>query len=72
MAIVRVKADVASVVFTPTGDPISLKPDLAFDSEDWVVKTHPWAFQLDADTPPAKRRSAIKIEQATAQPGEIR
>jgi hypothetical protein len=73
MATVRVRPDVSSVVFTPTGETIHLRPDAAFEADDWVVKNHPWAFQADADTnAPTKRRSAIKVEQATAAPGETR
>jgi hypothetical protein len=72
MPTVRVRPDVTSVVFTPTGEPIALKPNAAFDADDWVVKAHPWAFQTDADAAPVKRRQSIKIEQATAEPGELR
>lgn len=73
MATVRVKPDVASVVFTPTGEVITLKPDMAFDADDWVVKNHSWAFQADADTSaPTKRKTSVRVEQATAAPGETR
>lgn len=72
MATVRVRPEVSSVVFAPNGDIVHLRPDAAFDSGDWVVTAHPWAFQFDADVTPAKRRSAVKVEQATAAPGETR
>lgn len=73
MATVRVKPDVASVVFAPGGEVITLRPDMAFDSDDWVVKNHPWAFQADVDTnAPTKRKSAVRVEQATSAPGEMR
>jgi hypothetical protein len=73
MATVRVKPDVAAVVFDPNGEPIPLRPDAAYDANDWVVLAHPWAFQADADTnAPTKRKSSVKVEQATAAPGETR
>lgn len=73
MATVRVKPDVASVVFTPTGEAITLKTDMAFDANDWVVINHPWAFEEDANTnAPTRRKTSVKVEQATAAPGELR
>jgi|TARA_R110000868_G_scaffold93348_1_gene258305 hypothetical protein len=72
MAIARVRPDVSSVVFLPTGETIHLRPDAAFDTEDWVVKNHAWAFQLDADVNASKRRSSVRVEQASAAPGELR
>lgn len=72
MAIARVRPDVSSVVFLPSGETIHLRPDAAFNADDWVVKNHAWAFQLDADVTPAKRRSSVNVEQASAAPGELR
>jgi len=73
MATVRVRPDVSSVVFLPSGETIHLRPDAAFDASDWVVKNHPWAFQADAETnAPTKRRSSVSVEQATSAPGELR
>jgi hypothetical protein len=73
MATVRVKPDVVAVVFDENGEPIPLRPDMAFDTNDWIVKHHPWAFQQDADSLSPKRRiSSIKVEQTTQAPGETR
>ena len=72
MAIARVRPDVSSVVFLPSGETIHLRPDAAFDTDDWVVKNHAWAFQLDADVNVSKRRSSVNVEQASAAPGELR
>lgn len=72
MAVARVRPDVSSVVFAPNGETIHLRPDAAFDTDDWVVKAHAWAFQLDADVTPARRRGSVRVEQASAAPGETR
>ncbi len=73
MSIVRVKADVQSVVQDPTtGEMLSLRPGDEFDHTDAVVKSFPWAFQSDADAKANKRTRSVRIEQATATPGEMR
>jgi hypothetical protein len=74
MPIVRVKPDVTCSVYDDETDThIALLPGAVFDSKDRIVKAFAWAFQSDADTEsqPA-RRTAVSVEQATANPGERR
>lgn len=56
MSIVRVTKP--SVV-TVNGVPVVLRENDPYDSDDPVVREHPWAFQSD-------------VEQATSAPGERR
>jgi len=74
MPIVRVKSDVQSVVQdSTTGEMISLRPGDEYDSGDTIVKSFPWAFQSDAKAEPTVGRvRSVRIEQATATPGETR
>lgn len=63
MAIVRVRADVQSVVSDPESKVfVALRPDDPYDSSHPLVREYPWAFTRDNS--PA--------EQATAAPGERR
>ena len=75
MARVRVKE--AVIVRDPDGGGalVALKPDTAYDASDSLVKTYPWAFDSDDNTPaePRRRRNRVGgVEQATAAPGELR
>lgn len=81
MGIVRVRPDVASVVFDEkTGGFVSLGPHQPMDSADPVVKANKWAFESDDDAvarhAQAGRIVAVNldeyVEQATATPGEKR
>jgi len=71
--IVRVKDDVAAVVFNPDGTKTVLTPGLAFDDSDPVVVTHRHMFQVDSKVSEAPHTvRSVPIEQATAAPGERR
>lgn len=73
MPIVRVKPDVCSVILdSATGEHVPLHPGDEFDSDDPIVKSFPWAFQSDAKATPRGRARSVRIEQATANPGEVR
>jgi len=73
MAILRVKSDVRSAVWDASvGGFVGLKPGDEYDEKDPVVKQAPWAFQSDAVTPSKVRARSALIEQATAEPGELR
>lgn len=76
MATIRVKADVACVLFW-NGGQIVLSPGAAFDDADDVVKAHPEMFAFDTDVE-TQRITAVAVgpdapvEEATARPGEKR
>lgn len=73
MAIVRVKPDVAATVHDETtGMFIALRPGAEFDDNDPFVKANRWAFQSDATTDARPRAVAASVEQASANPGELR
>lgn len=73
MPIFRVRPDVRCVIFDDsTGEQIPLVPGDEFDSDDPIVKSHAWAFQSDAKATPRGRVRSVRIEQATAAPGELR
>ena len=60
--ILRVKPDVRAAVFVSTHQSmVTLVPGDMYQSDDAVVKEHPWAFQRDSD-----------VEEASAVPGERR
>jgi len=71
MSITRVKPEVCSVVFVD-GIAVSLTSGLEFDTNDQVVKEHPWAFEEDADAVRAPKQRRTSVEVATAVPGEKR
>lgn len=75
MATVRVKPDVACVVFH-NGEHIALAPNLPpFDANDPLVRAFPDMFCVDSAIPAPKRVDSVAagyIEQATAAPGERR
>lgn len=71
MAIVRVREDIAAVVYDVTiGQHVALAPGQQYDDSDPIVKQFGWAFQSDAKANPKPR--ARSVEQATAAPGELR
>ena len=76
MSVVRVKKDVAVVVFDVPGEiSVTLTQGMAFDSSDAVVRLHPEWFTTDDKTEPPKRVMSVPIgdvEQATAEPGQKR
>lgn len=73
MSIVRVKPDVAASVFDESINAfVGLAPGAEYDSNDPIVKAHPWAFAPDGDRPARGRVTSISVEQATAAPGEQR
>ena len=76
MAIVRVKKDVACVVFDAPDGPLTLRPNDPHDTADWIYKRHPEFFQVDADAFAAKRVTSVRVggdvEDASAEPGARR
>lgn len=77
MATVRVKPDVACVVFYE-GEAVTLAPGKNFDRTDPFVRAHPDYFDFD-DTSPAPQtpRSVVvgpdaPVEEAMAIPGQRR
>jgi len=79
MSIIRVKPDVACSVYDDETDTrIALVPGLEFDSHDPIVKKFGWAFQTDSDADgdterkARKRTTSVRVEEATANPGEKR
>jgi len=76
MSVVRVKKDVAVVVFdVPNEGPVHLVAGMPFDSADAVVRLHPEYFTTDDKTATPKRVTEVvvgEVEQATAAPGEKR
>lgn len=68
MATVRVKQDIACVVYDEQNDMhVALAPNTAFDSRSPIVKAYPWAFESDA-----QRDRSIDVEDASATPGSRR
>jgi hypothetical protein len=73
MSIVRVKKDVAVVVFDVPGEQaVSLAPDMPFEHDAPVVRLHPEFFTSDATESTGKRTTSVPVEQATAEPGSKR
>lgn len=66
---IAVALDTATVVVG--GDFIAVRQGEAWDSLDPVVTAHPWLFTLDRAHLKV-RRTRPRVEQATANPGELR
>jgi hypothetical protein len=73
MSIVRVKSDVRATVFdASTGGQVALLPGEEYEDTDPIVKAHRWAFQTDSESDATPRVRSMRVEQATAVPGERR
>lgn len=73
MSIVRVRSGVRSAVWDPTVNAfVALRPGAEFDDTDPIVVANGWAFQSDAKASAAPRVRSVRVEQATANPGELR
>ena len=73
MSIMRVREGVAATVWDATvGGFVALVPGVEYDSADLVVKANGWAFQSDAQSSGRANVRSVRVEQATAAPGERR
>lgn len=77
MATVRVREGVQSTTFDyETQTWITLTAGMKFDDHDEFVKANRWAFEADTDADKrgrgARRTTAVNVEQASADPGELR
>lgn len=61
----RVKDDVACVVFGPEG-PVGLSAGNEFSSEDWVVRTHPEYFEPQRMAKPRVRQVSAPLDDLDA------
>lgn len=73
MSIVRVKPETSAVVRDPvTAELVTLRAGDEYEHDDPIAKTYAWAFQSDAKSTGRERVRSVRIEQATANPGEMR
>lgn len=73
MSIVRVRPEVQAIVTDPaTHERVTLRAGDEFEHDDPIPKAFPWAFQSDAKSTGQGRVRSVRVEQATANPGELR
>ena len=73
MSIIRVKPDVACVVYDADNDfHVPLRGGMEFDSDDPIVSAFADFFESDAAEKRPARKRATAVEMATAEPGAKR